>query len=351
MRIPYAEFYITNVCNLNCINCNRFNNFNFSGHSYWKDHAETYKKWSTILEIDEIGILGGEPLINPDFMSWLEGIANLWPKSKICIITNGSQLHRHPTLYNYVAKNSKRIKFDLSFHGFSQQLKVSNIIENWLQKPFSQTVVHTPRTKQLWQQCWDKIKDDSWPPCPDPKDFVNLPDYIQKECKDMHHISLDIWEKEVCTTVFCDANQVTIEANLSNSFNKSSIIFDPINKKLSLNNSDPEKALAVCYSKKCHHFIKGKLHKCGPVGVLPEFIQQFEVEMSESDRDLINGYVPASADWDIKNLQNFVDDLNNQKVIPQCKFCPESMVGNQFEADAKKTKLIKIKSLLYTTSP
>jgi len=350
MHIPYTEFYITNVCNLNCDNCNRFNNFNFSGHSLWKDHADTYKKWSKRLTFNKIGILGGEPLINPDFMSWLEGISNLWPDSEISIITNGSQLHRHPELYNYVAQNSNRIKLTVNFHGFAQQKKVTDSIKTWLQEPITQTIMHNRTTTEHWQQCWDSIKDPDWPACNHAKDFINLPDYIQKECLDIHNISLDIWENQVCQTFFSDANRVRITAGLNNSFNNSTVIFDPNSKKLTLNNSDPKKALEICYSKKCHHFIGGKLYKCGPIGILPDFIQQFQVEISDSDRRLIHDYVPASVDWDRVDLEKFVNGLNKGEVIPQCKLCPESMTTKKFEAGNKKIKLSKIKPLLSSVS-
>ena len=39
-RLNYAEFYITNVCNLNCTECNRFNNYHFSGHQRWDDYSD-----------------------------------------------------------------------------------------------------------------------------------------------------------------------------------------------------------------------------------------------------------------------------------------------------------------------
>ena len=61
-KLPYVEFYITNVCNLNCTNCNRFNNYAFAGHQRWADNKEFYQQWAEILDVQEISILGGEPL-------------------------------------------------------------------------------------------------------------------------------------------------------------------------------------------------------------------------------------------------------------------------------------------------
>ena len=114
--LNYSEFYITNVCNLNCQNCNRYNNFAFSGHQTWSDHADQYRAWAEILDIKEIGILGGEPLLNPDFPNWLHGIAELWPNAKIHIDTNGTQLHKWPDLYDWVKKYQGRVCVWISDH-------------------------------------------------------------------------------------------------------------------------------------------------------------------------------------------------------------------------------------------
>ena len=65
-KLPRVEFYITNVCNLNCDNCNRFNNFAFSGHYRWADYESSFKEWSKIIDFPEIAIIGGEPFANPD---------------------------------------------------------------------------------------------------------------------------------------------------------------------------------------------------------------------------------------------------------------------------------------------
>jgi len=46
IKIPYAEFYIINVCNLACPGCNRFNNYNFVGYQRWADYADVYAQWA-----------------------------------------------------------------------------------------------------------------------------------------------------------------------------------------------------------------------------------------------------------------------------------------------------------------
>ena len=87
---PVVEFYITNVCNLSCSGCNRFNNYNFRGHQLWADHADAYEAWAKRLDLPRITIIGGEPTLNPDLELWAMNLRRLWPKAVIMVQTNGT---------------------------------------------------------------------------------------------------------------------------------------------------------------------------------------------------------------------------------------------------------------------
>ena len=94
-----VEFYITNVCNLTCENCNRFNNHKFTGWQRWSDYADTYRRWSEYIELKNIVILGGEPTLNPTLPEWVVGLNEIF-NSGIQILSNGLQLKHNPSLYN-----------------------------------------------------------------------------------------------------------------------------------------------------------------------------------------------------------------------------------------------------------
>lgn len=343
-KLRYAEFYITNVCNLNCQNCNRFNNYAFSGHQRWNDHAEAYQQWSQILDFNVIGIIGGEPLLNPDFPAWLENIATLWPNSKILIVTNGTQIDRWPNLYQQVKKYRDRVVVEISLHGFDLRNEILGNVMSWLQGPVSKEQVNIKTAHDLWKKAYTAIKDPSWPDCDSPEQFHLLPEHIQRECKTQHNLRENIWNEAVYATLYTDSNGVQVQIKMANYFNESSVIFN--DGELRLQNSDPKKALAVCYSKHCHHFIKGKLYKCGPVGLFSEFVSQFPVKVTQSDLELINAYEPAVAEWPLDQVNQFVDDLVNEKIIPQCKFCPEKMEPVKFESGYKKIKIVKQKTII-----
>ena len=338
-KLDYGEFYITNVCNLNCQNCNRFNNYAFSGHQRWKDHEEQYQKWSKIIDFGTIGILGGEPLLNPEFPIWLNNIATLWPNSSIKIISNGTQMDRWPDLYQQIKQYNGRVFLDISIHGFDLRGKILEDVLTWLQGPIDKKIEENTLRWSAWKKSYDSIRDVSWPDCDTPHDFDRLPLHIRTECINVHQFSRAQFEESSYDIVYTDRNGIKARVTMENHFNESSLIFH--NNELHLQNSDPEKAISVCYGKTCHHFINGKLHKCGPVGLLPEFLKQFPIKVSKSDLDLINSYIPASADWNDEQLHLFIDDLVNEKSIPQCKFCPEKMEPVRFEAGYKKIKIVK----------
>ena len=93
-----VEFYITNVCNLNCDQCNRFNDYKFAGWQRWSDYEDIYRRWASLVDVKHIVILGGEPLLNPSINEWIRGLADLW-KKPVQILTNGTRLNHTPGLY------------------------------------------------------------------------------------------------------------------------------------------------------------------------------------------------------------------------------------------------------------
>ena len=92
----------------------------------------------------------------------------------------------------------------------------------------------------------------------------------------------------------------------------------------------------ICYFKNCHQINKGKIYKCPLVSVLPDFLDQFDVNMSDDDKALAYSYQPLTAD---KNVSEFVNTIADP--IPQCKFCPSNYDNkHNFIGTEKKIKII-----------
>ena len=264
---------MTNVCNLTCDGCNRFNNFSFSGWQRWSDYEETYTKWAEYIDIDRVVLLGGEPLLNPDILDWVYGINRVFGRN-VQILSNGTRINKVKGLYEALTVNG-----------------------NWMGISW-----HNPNTIGEFEQEVHKF----------------LKGEITKVEKD--HPANDFG----CDMMWMDENKVKIPLWIQYDFYESAIK-QTADGKFTLHNSDPTRAHNACgFARfKNYHFIRGKLYKCGPVALFPEFDQQHKFEISDEDRRLINSYRPLSADEYPERGAEFLENLDKQ--LPQCKFCPESL--------------------------
>lgn len=283
-QIPYLEFYITNVCNLTCQGCNRFNNYKFSGFQRWADYKEVYARWAKELTINTISILGGEPLLNPDFMQWFRGVKELWADSMLGVVTNGYRLNKVDGLYEFVLEHKENIQLSIGIHNKLHKQLIVNNVKSFLKEPIQ-------------------------------FDFNN--DNIYQEY---------MW--------VTDANGVKLKIEYNWWFHQGALIKDTDAMKFTLHQSDVKKAHDICHSKTCHHFMNGKLYKCGAVALFPEFAKQYEIVLSPEDQELMIGYQPMTIDHTDQQKQEFLNNLPN--AIPQCRFCPEEYRGKQIFAEEKK---------------
>ena len=125
-------FYITNVCNFNCDNCSYLNNYSIKGHQLWQDNEETCRQWAERVNPTRIIIGGGEPMLNPDFIKWINGLATLWPYAEIRIFTNGSCFDRWPNLYDELVQYHGRVNISISGHNEHKKIHEIQVIKSFL---------------------------------------------------------------------------------------------------------------------------------------------------------------------------------------------------------------------------
>lgn len=310
------EFYITNVCNLTCNGCNRFNNYAFTGFQRWKDYQEDYEKWGERIDLPRLSILGGEPTLNPTFMDWFRGLRKIWPDSHIEIVTNGTRLDKVKGLYDEVLKYKNKTAIDVNIHSKELLEYCQTSIYNFLEEPI--TEFNNGRFLKL---AYNNFKGEGWP---DSFDSVNdLPTWVIDEIRKEFNPETPFL---LSPTRYIDKNGVRVKITYSAWFIKPGLFQE--GSQFKLHNSDPKKAHDVCYSKRCHHFYKGRLHKCMITALLPEFDKQhtIDVNMSNSDRNLIhnaNSIGPYSTEAETKEFYKFIE---SDTPIPQCKFCPEENI-------------------------
>jgi len=270
ISLPKIEFYITNVCNLTCDHCNRFNNLNFKGWQDWKDYKNLYQSWGNLIDIDHVVFLGGEPLLNPSIIDWVEGIDKIW-RGYHQILTNGTRLNKVRGLYDVLQRGLAWI--GISAHNIDELDLIFGEVSKFLKAPIEKRVG-----------------------------------------KHLNSHGADF--------VFRDANNIEIMVWIQNQFTKSALVHQD-SGTFTLHQSNPARAHSHCAiaQMKSYHFIKGKLYKCGPVALFPELDQQFSLDLNEQDRDLIGKYQPLTLDNFESYSSEFFKNLDNP--IPQCKFCPE----------------------------
>ena len=336
-NLKTIEFHITNICNLNCDNCNRLNNYHFSGHQLWKDYAEIYKQWSEKINFENIYIIGGEPTLNPSLIDWLNGLRNLWPESNIQLLTNGT---RFPLiwdkLYPILLKNNISVSVHTHNrirHSEIEQYIIDNdLIKKPYQYKFEGTLIN-------WiDHAYNKVRGKDWPDIDSADSFHTLPEKIRKECHDVFHIDPESYLKNSNSYTIIDSNNVSIKFNYSEDFVTAPLEYTG-NNQFRVYESDPSSAHAVCIMKGCHQLIRGKMYKCPHVALLPEFIDQYQVNISEDDLKLLNSYIPLTAVDSSETIDTFIEKLSY--AIPQCKLCPSSLNTYSIESDTKKIKIVK----------
>jgi organic radical activating enzyme len=329
------EFYITNVCNFNCDNCNRLNNYYFSGHDLWADYQEIYQKWSQVVEFKAITILGGEPTLNPTLIEWIVGLRKLWPNAVIDVVTNGTRLEYwfDRGLFNTLAETNT--KLNICLHNRSRHREFLIEIQKYLINPVKKWKLDSLKH---WPKAYSQVKDPSWPECKTYQDFENLPAEIKQECIDIHQIGIDDYLNNTAAVEFVDKRNICVSVSYYEDFFTAPLKYTG-NNQFAVYNSNPLESHNVCISKHCTHMMKGKIYKCHHVALLPQFANQFDVLMSEDQQSLIGQYQPLTVDTHPNDLEKSLQDLKN--FIPQCSLCPSKLDSIALQSTTDKPKVKK----------
>ena len=218
-------------------------------------------------------LLGGEPLLNPDIMDWIYGLNRIF-QTNVQILSNGTRLNNVKGLYEALRING-----------------------NWMGISW-----HNPNTIGEFEAEVHKF----------------LQGTITKLAKN------DAGNEYGADVVWIDENRVTIPLWIQWDFYDSAIQRDATGK-FSLHNSRPEVAHNSCGFRrhKNYHMIKGRLYKCGPAALFPEFDQQHGFDLSAEDRAILNSYQPLSPYEYAERGAEFLATIDKQ--LAMCKFCPESL--------------------------
>lgn len=288
--VQKIEFYITNVCNLTCSNCNRFNDQDFRGHQLWKDYERDYQHWAKKLDIQGLVILGGEPMLNPSICDWVLGLNRCFGRG-VQVLTNGTRLNQVRGFYDALCN------FD------------DGTWRNWVG-----ISVHN-------RQDLDRF-------------FEEATKFLRGPIRTFHGKDAKLDNGNSASYgadyTFVDENNVAVRLWLQDEFFPAAIQRDQpiwmdgklVPGKYRVYDNDPVAAHSACgfATWKNYHMIRGKLHKCGPCVLMAEFDQQHPLDISAENREILRSYQALSA-WDDDNVTDRFFELLDQP-ISQCKFCP-----------------------------
>lgn len=107
--LPFLEIMLTQVCNLSCAGCSTYSDYRHQGYSDWPTTQQWLQQWLEKISIEDIGFMGGEPLINPRVLAWLEGVRELLPHSRIRFPTNALLLEKYWNVVEWLYRDGNAV--------------------------------------------------------------------------------------------------------------------------------------------------------------------------------------------------------------------------------------------------
>jgi len=256
--LPFLETMVTQVCNLSCEGCTNYSDQKHSGYVSWNQGRAWLEPWLDVIDIPDFGIMGGEPLINPEIESWLLGARSLMPTTQLRLTTNGLLLHKWPDLLPLLHDIGNCV-FKITVHVDDQSL------ENTIQQIFS-------------QYNWEPVTEygiSRWRTSNNLKFQINRPTHFLKTFQGPYHDMMP---------------------------------FD----------SNPADAFDVCVQKTCPLLYQGKIYKCSTSALLQHTLDRYQRPNWNKWEPFIEpGISPESPH---EHIDQFVK--NYGKPHAQCRQCP-----------------------------
>lgn len=265
-QLPFVEMMVTQFCNLSCVGCSNYADLKHTGYVPWQIGRQEIESWLPRLDIKEFGIMGGEPLINPELKTWIRGLRELLPNSPIRFSTNGELLDKHLDVVE-TAHEVGNFVFKITVHQHSERVEavIAKIFGMYKWEPVREHGINRYRTDRgLRFQ-------------------INRPQTFIKTYRNDY------------------ANMRPFDSNPADSF-------------------------AICIQQTCPLMLGGRMYKCSTLGGLEDTLKRFGVT-DPSWQPYVGQYItPASSDSDIEAFLNNFGQAN--RVCRMCPTAqdPESAI-------------------------
>jgi organic radical activating enzyme len=260
MKLEFLEIMLIRTCNLSCEGCTTFSDLKYQGYTTWTQGREWLEPWINRITLEGVGVMGGEPLINPQVREWLTGLRELLPDTQIRFVTNGLLLDRHWDVVDLLHKLGNSV------------LKISRH-------------VNTPELVSTIQRVYDSY---NWQP--------------------VNEFGIDRW----ATT-----NQFQFQIAQPKTFLKT---FRNDYANMAPHNNIPADAFELCVQKRCPLLYNGKIYKCGTVGLTPELLDRYNrPNWAQWQPYITPGLDSTCSDFE---LEQFVNNFGKSHTL--CQQCPSS---------------------------
>ena len=277
--LPFVETMITQVCNLSCSGCTNYSDVQHEGYVTWEEGKSQIEGWLDRVDIPDFGIMGGEPMINPEVNMWIQGVRDLLPTSQIRFTTNGTLLHKNLDIIDLLSDVGNCV-FKITVH--EKDTNVEDAIKIIFGKYKWNTVTEYGINRY--------ITDNGF------RFQINRPRTFLK----------------------------TYQGNYSN---------------MAPHNNAPQDAFDICCQQTCPLLYKGKIYKCSTSGLLKETLEKFNNPNWEVWESYITEGIDANCSTE--ELQTFINDFGHANEL--CSMCPsiEDIDSNINHYDNVSTRKIK----------
>ena len=257
--LPYLEFMVMRNCNLSCEGCTTFSDHRHPGHyPTVEEIISDLKSWSTRLNFDHLGTMGGEPLLNPHIEDILVQVREHFPNTTIRFVTNGLLLHKHKTLIDKMHQLGNVI-FKITKH------------------------VNDERVKSIVKYIMDRF---DWEP--------------------VTEYNINRW----LTT-----NSFRFQINAPEKFFRT---FKGTYFNMQPHDNNPVEAFEMCVQKTCPLLYQGKLFKCGTLALTPDMLSKMGQIKKPEWQPYVNGGLALDSSDDA--LAKWIKNFGKPHAV--CRQCP-----------------------------
>lgn len=258
--LPFVETMASYACNLSCTGCTNYSDLHLKGNISWETCKFWLEQWLEKVNIEGFGIIGGEPLANPEINQWIIGLRSLMPNAQLRFTTNGLLLHKKFEIV------------DLLHNVGNSVLKISVHLENHY------------AIENVIERIFSRYK------------FEEIEEFGIRRYR--------------------TSNNFKFQINRPSTFLKT---YRNNYTEMLPHKSNPDDSFEICVQKTCPLLYKGNIYKCSTSGMLFDILKKFKREKIDDWQPYIkyNGISPLDSDI---TISNFISNFGKAENI--CAMCP-----------------------------